>query len=232
MNRGNKLLDYVKLLDSSLQVGGFSHPFGLKSKIEQGSIRHAKDLDTFMRLELHPNLVRLEGLAIKGVYAAALQQDYWRIALIDKMLYVQRTPLDQRSSSRMMGKRLIKLAKALHPWMDFSPLEKAIEKYDTVGTLPVVHAWINMQLDIPLRSAVFGYLHAAEDVCFIHARHLLNLKPKENENMRRTLGEDLDQEWDKIDLSDTSVFHRSILPIQSLIPGFFSPEAGIKPSRA
>ncbi|WP_211749015.1 urease accessory UreF family protein [Paenibacillus sp. Marseille-Q4541] len=232
MNRGNKLLDYVKMLDSSLQVGGFSHSFGLKSQIEEGKIRTAQDIQTFMQLELHPSLVRIEGLAIKGIYSAVSQQDYWRIALIDKMIHVQRNPVNKRSSSRAMGKRLLKLSKALHPWMNFEPLEKALEQYDAVGSLPVVHAWINYQLEAPIHDAVSGYLHAAKDVCFIHVRRLLHLDPIELERLLSTLGEELDQEWNKIDLSDTSVFQRSLLSIQSLIPGFYLPEPGIKQSRA
>ena len=231
MNRGNKLLDYVKLLDSSLQVGGFSHSFGLKSKIEKGVVRTSQDLEAFMRLELYPNLIRVEGLAIKGIYNAAAQQDYWRISLIDKMLHVQHFPANKRNSSKAMGKRLIKLSKALYPWMDFTPLEKATEQYDAVATLPVVHAWINHQLGTPLLRVVSGYLHAAKDVCFVHARQLLHLEPKELDHLLMTLGEHLDQEWNKIDLADTSVFHRSLLSIQSLIPDFPFPEAGIRASR-
>lgn len=232
MNRGNKLLDYVKLLDSSLQVGGFSHSFGLKSKIEKGMIRTSQDLESFIRLELCPNLIRVEGLAIKGTYTAAAQQDYWRIALIDKMLHAQHFPADQQHSSRAMGKRLIKLSKALHPWMDFTPLEKAAQQYSSVISLPVVHAWINHQLGAPLLHAVSGYLHAAMDVCFIHARQLLELKTTELEPLHKLLGEQLDQEWNKIDLSGTSVFHRSHFTIQPLNPTFSFPETGTKTSES
>ncbi|MBD7966556.1 urease accessory protein UreF [Paenibacillus gallinarum] len=231
MNRGNKLLDYVKLLDSSLQVGGFSHSFGLNSKIERGMIRTSQDLETFMRLELYPSLIRIEGLAIKGTYTFAAKQDYRRIALIDKMLHVQHSPAEQRNSPRATGKRLIKLSKALHPWMDFSPLEKAADQYGTAISLPVVHAWINYQLGVPLLNAVSGYLHAAKNVCFLHARQLLSMEPNELEQLRKTLGDHLDQEWNKMDLSDASVFHRSRFTIHPLIPNFPFHEGGTKASR-
>lgn len=231
MNRGNKLLDYVKLLDSSLQVGGFSHSFGLKSKIERGMVCTTQDLDTFMRHELYPNLIRIEGLAIKGTYSAAAKQDYRRIALIDKTLHVQHSPAEQRNSPRATGKRLIKLSKALHPWMDFSPLETAAEQYGAVISLPVVHAWINYEIGVPLLNAVSSYLHAAKNVCFLHARQLLSLKPNELEQLYRTLGEHLDQEWNKIDLSDTSVFHPSRFTIQPFLPNFPFPEEGTKAFR-
>lgn len=92
VNRGNKLLDYVKLLDSSIQVGGFTHSFGMDAHIAEGTIRSAEDLESFMRCQLHPSIVRLEGMAIKGIYTAADHNDAWRTALIDKLVHVQRTP--------------------------------------------------------------------------------------------------------------------------------------------
>lgn len=233
MNRGNKLLDYVKLLDSSLQVGGFSHSFGLKSKIETGMIHTSQDLETFMRHELYPNLIRIEGMVIKGTYTAAANQDYQRIALIDKTLHGQHSPAaEQPNSSRTTGKRLIKLSKALHPWMDFSPLEKAAEQYGAVISLPVVHAWINYEIGVPLINAVSSYLHAAKNVCFLHARQLLFIKPNELEQLHKTLGEHLDQEWNKLDLSDTSVFLPSRFTIQPFLPNFPFPEEGTKAFRA
>ncbi|MFD1136082.1 urease accessory protein UreF [Paenibacillus urinalis] len=232
MNRGNKLLDYVKLLDSSLQVGGFSHSFGLKSYIEEGTIQTTTDLETFMRCELHPSLVQLEGMAIKAIYTAVEQKDEWRIALIDKMLHVKRTPVYKRESSRAMGKRLIKLSKALHPWMDFEHFEALIHRYDAVGSLPVVHAWINTQLEVTADDAASGYLHAAKDVCLIHARRLLNIETCDLNTLSSLLDSDLEEEWNRARTASLQPFQNSILSMQSLIPGFPFHEPGIEHTRA
>ncbi|MCM3783612.1 urease accessory protein UreF [Neobacillus mesonae] len=233
MNRGNKLLDYVKLLDSSLQVGGFSHSFGLKSYIEDGTIQTTNDLETFMRCELHPGLVQLEGLAITGVYAAVEQKDEWRIALIDKMIHVKRTPIHKREQSRAMGRRLMKLSKALHPWMDFEALERVINRYEAVGSLTVVHAWINANLEVPVDDAVSGYLHAAKDVCLIHAKRLLSIEAKELDALSIVLDGDLAEEWNKVKQAGSlQPFQSPILSLQSLIPGSPFHNSGIEHTRA
>lgn len=173
VNRGNKLLDYVKLLDSSIQVGGFTHFFGMDTHIQDGNIRNAADLESFMRCQMHPSITRLEGMAIKGIYSAADQNDTWRLALIDKLVHVQRTPANQREQASSMGKRLIKLAHALHPWIDFSPLEDTLAKYESVGCLSTVHAWVNHHLGIPVEDAVQGYLHSAMSACITEAARTL-----------------------------------------------------------
>ena len=111
----------------------------------------------------------------EGIYTAADHKDTWRIALIDKLVHVQRTPGDLREQAAAMGKRLIRLAHALHPWIEFSQLEQIFAKYDSVGCLSTVHAWINHHLDIPVEEAVLGYLHSAMNACITEASKVIPL---------------------------------------------------------
>lgn len=92
MHSGTKLLRYVQLLDSALPIGGFSHSFGLEAYTHDGRIRTTAKLEQFIRGQLHSSLVRLDGLAIKGVYQAIEQQDAALLALYDKRVHAQRTP--------------------------------------------------------------------------------------------------------------------------------------------
>lgn len=233
VNRGNKLLDYVKLLDSSIQVGGFTHFFGMDTHIQDGNIRNAADLESFMRCQMHPSITRLEGMAIKGIYSAADQNDAWRLALIDKLVHVQRTPANQREQASSMGKRLIKLAHALHPWIDFSPLEDTLAKYESVGCLSTVHAWVNHHLGIPVEDAVQGYLHSAMSACITEAARTLALDSEASQQLSVRLTADLDQEWALVSVSSTDGLSPSVpTSIKSLFPSFHMLGAGLHAFRA
>ncbi|GGH56033.1 urease accessory protein UreF [Paenibacillus silvae] len=233
MNRGNKLLDYVKLLDPSVQVGGFSHFFGMDTHIKEGTIRTVEDLESFMRCQLHPSLVRLEGMAIKGIYTAIDHKDTWRIALIDKLVHVQRTPAELREKAATIGKRLIKLSHALHPWIEFKPLEQIFTKYSSVGCLPTVHAWINHHLDIPVEEAVLGYLHSAMYACISEASKAIPLSENVTKELLGRLTTDLEHEWKTVSASSPDGhMHPASLSMKTLFPSFHMLGAGLHAYRA
>ncbi|MDT0121459.1 urease accessory UreF family protein [Paenibacillus sp. RRE4] len=233
MNRGNKLLDYAKLLDPSVQVGGFTHFFGMDTHIKEGTIRTAEELESFMRCQLHPSLVRLEGMAIKGIYSATDHKDTWRIALIDKLVHVQRTPPELREQATIIGKRLIKLSRALHPWIDLSPLEQIFVKYNSVGCLPTVHAWINHHLDIPVEEAVLGYLHSAMNACVSEACKVIPLNENATRELLARLTADLENEWATVSASSPDApLHPTSMSMKSLFPSFHMLGAGLHAYRA
>lgn len=99
MNSGTKLLRYVQLLDSALPIGGFSHSFGLEAYTHDGTVQNTAQLEQFIRSQLHSSLVRLDGLAIKGVYQAIKQQDAALLALYDKRVHAQRSPRELRKAA-------------------------------------------------------------------------------------------------------------------------------------
>ncbi|MFB5674393.1 urease accessory protein UreF [Paenibacillus terreus] len=174
MSKSSRLLHYAYILDPSLPVGSFPFVSELKQHIAEGSIAALEDVEAYMKCYMHSQLVSTDGMAIKGIYAASRQYDGWRIALIDKMLHAQRTCPDQLSSARISGQRLLKLGKALYPWIDFKYLEKILQRYNAVGTLPTMHAWINFQLGVEMEQAVSGYLNAAVNACVEEAAKQLN----------------------------------------------------------
>jgi urease accessory protein len=174
MSKSSRLLHYAYILDPSLPVGCFPFVSELKQHIAEGSITALEDVEAYMKCYMHSQLVSTDGMAIKNIYAASRQYDGWRIALIDKMLQAQRTCPEQLSSARISGQRLLKLGKALYPWIDFKYLEKVLQRYNAVGTLPTMHAWINFQLGVEIEQAVSGYLSAAVNACIEEAAKQLN----------------------------------------------------------
>ncbi|MDP4098881.1 urease accessory protein UreF [Paenibacillus sp. P96] len=195
MSKSSRLLHYAYVLDPCLPVGSFPFVSELKQHIAEGSIKALEDVEAYMKCHMHCHLVSTDGMAIKGIYAASKQYDGWRIALIDKMLHAQRTPRDQLSSARTSGQRLLKLGQALYPWIDFKELEKILQRYKAIGSLPTVHAWINFQLGVDMEQAVSGYLNTAVNACVEEAAKQLNeTQPSKKAVLQRIL-KDMEQEW-------------------------------------
>nr|WP_154892576.1 urease accessory UreF family protein [Paenibacillus xylanexedens] len=207
MQSGTKLLRYVQLLDSALPIGGFSHSFGLEAYTHDGTIRTITELEQFIRSQLHSSLIRLDGLAIKGVYQAMEEQDSALLALYDKRVHAQRTPREIRESGHKMGKRLLKLARSLYPWMDFSLIDEAVQAHGAYCGITTIHGYINYQLEIGLDEAVTGHLYTSVNAYVNSALRLLPIGQTEAQMLIQKLLDDIDSEWIRIRNDDPEDMH-------------------------
>ncbi len=192
---GSSLLSYVQLLDSALPIGGFSHSFGLETFIQHNKVRNIQELELYIVSQIHANLVRLEGLAVKGVYLAMAEEDLWRVCLFDKIVHVGRTPRESREGLQKMGKRLIKLGHTLYPEAELLKLEQGLSLHGAYGTLPIVHAWISYKLGVPQDEAVKGYLYTSLTTMVNSALRLMSLGQTEGQLLIRRMLTCIDQQW-------------------------------------
>jgi len=193
---GSSLLSYAQLLDSALPIGGFSHSFGLETFVQQNKVTSIQQLEQYITSQIHGSLVRLEGLAVKGVYLAVAEDDLWRVCLFDKIVHVGRTPRESREGLQKMGKRLIKLGHTLYPEAELQKLEQAISQQGGYGTLPIVHAWVSYKLGVPLDDAVKGYLYTSLTTMVNSALRLMSLGQTEGQLLIRRMLAIIDQQWD------------------------------------
>lgn len=164
-DKSTKLLDYVQMLEHDLSVGGFNCLFDLRNRISDGRIQTQKELEGFF---LHPMLnriVRQDGTAIQAVYEAAEQSDISLIARIDNSLFGWNVSAREYDIAKKQGKRLVKLAQALYPWLNLAVLEEITLKNLSPANLATVHAYINYQLGINCDQAVYGYMQSAVCTC-------------------------------------------------------------------
>lgn len=197
MHSGSRLLSYVQLLDSALPIGGFSHSFGLETYVQQGNIQTMEQLEAFLRSHIHSSLVRLDGLAMRGIYQAIASDDLWKVCLLDKMIHIQRTPRESREGMHKMGKRLLRLAKTLYPWMDFNPLEQALAKYNAYGSLPTIHTWISYHLEVECDEAVKGYLYSSVVTLVNSALRLMSMGQTAGQVLIQQMIKVINEEWEK-----------------------------------
>jgi urease accessory protein len=209
MNKGRKLLDYVQMLDSSLSIGGFTHSLALETQVAEGTIHNRGELESFMKDHLHTNLLRTDGWAIKEIYAATEGFDSRKIALIDKVIHRRKSDMNDEYTAQKNGKRLLKLARALYPWMDFDELEHTFHEYQAYGCLTTVHAWINHQLEVDCDQAVQDYMFYAVSSCIQSASGVMHISSEEEDLLIQTLLISLKQEWNTVKIHSPEVLQYS-----------------------
>lgn len=181
MKPESRLLQYVQFLDSALPIGGFSHSFGLETYIQDGTITNASQLEKYIFGQIENSICSLEGLAIKGMYEA-LEQDHLQVLHeYDRILHVQRTPRESREALMKMGKRLIKLASTLYPFMNWDRFNKSLHDHGGIGTLPTVHTWVCHNLKVELDDAVKGYLYTTVSTMVNSALRLMSIGQTEGQ---------------------------------------------------
>ncbi|WP_256758064.1 urease accessory protein UreF [Cohnella sp. WQ 127256] len=188
---------FVQLLDSALPIGGFSHSFGLEAYVQEGKINDVKQLEAYIVGQLHAGWVRLEGLAIKGVYAALDRDrdDLHSIVRLDQIIHVQRIAKESREGIQKMGKRLLKLAVAMYPELAVTAFERVLVQRGGYCTLPIVFAWICHHLKVDLETTVEGYLYTNITTTVNSALRLMSIGQTEGQVLIRRLQPIAHEQW-------------------------------------
>ncbi|ANF96034.1 urease accessory protein UreF [Paenibacillus bovis] len=195
MNSSQKLLAYVQLLDAKLPTASFTHAHHVEEYVKEGKINTSEQLEHYLLDHLQPHLFQWEAPAIYSVYMASSEQDAWTLALIDKMIIQQIVSAESRPEARQTGKRLLKLAHNLYPWMSFTTLKKAIDEYEAILSLTTLHAWINYHLGVDRDQAVSCYLYTLLSCCISRAAGPLQISIQEAGRLTDRLSVQMEQQW-------------------------------------
>ncbi|WP_458119727.1 urease accessory protein UreF [Paenibacillus sp. Z6-24] len=215
MNSSQKLLAYVQLLDAKLPTASFIHARHVEQRIQEGAISNVVQLEEYLLDNLQPHLFQWEAPVIHSVYTASNEQDAWTLALIDKMIIQQIIPAESRDEARKTGKRLLKLAHNLYPWMSFTVLEKAVYEYQAILSLTTLHAWINYHLDIEPDQAVSCYLYTLLSCCISRAARPLQLSIPQAGILTDRLSLQMEQQWKE--LSNLRQNSPVVRPVSSIV---------------
>ncbi|OZB96058.1 urease accessory protein UreF [Paenibacillus sp. XY044] len=209
-DKSTKLLDYVQMLDNDLSVGGFSHVFDLQTRIAEGRIQSQEELEGFILHPLMKHLVRQDGTAIQAIYEAADQQDIRQIARIDRHILGRIVTNEDDEAACQRGRRLLKLAQALYPWLNLKALDEIAHEDRSPVCLATAHAYVNYQLGSSCDHAVYGYMQSAVCTCIQLASRSLNIPRLD----AKTLAGKWTAEMERVWMSEKSCLPKNLFNIQ------------------
>lgn len=162
---GFNWLVYLQFLDSALPIGGFSHSFGLETLVQDGRVSTIEDLRSYLHTMLAYSWAPSDLVAIKAVYEYSRANDWLALWHVDRLLHIQRASTESRTGQHKMGRRLLQLANAMYPQLNWEPLVSAVQNNQCFATHPIVHGWVAQGLGVPLEMATHGYAYG----CLVQA---------------------------------------------------------------
>ncbi len=156
INQDLALARLLQLSSVSLPVGGYAFSQGLEYAVECAWLKKLADVETWITLQLHENLARVDLPILREVMLATENKDWLRLLYLNDLLLASRESKELRLSDTAMGEALLRLLKSLDFELDF--LEELKRQGDTINDISfvVLFGLCAQQWVIPYRSAAMG----------------------------------------------------------------------------
>lgn len=183
MNDTVRWLAMQQLLDSALPIGGFSHSFGLETMVQDGRMNNAGQLYAYASAMLLQSWASSDAMIIKAVYRDAPQAEWGRLWSVERLVHLQRVASETRSGVEKMGRRLLQLASAIHPQLNWSPLADAMRAGSCFASHPLTHGYACWLLGVSEERAIQGYLYTCIVTCINSALRLMSMGQTEGQSL-------------------------------------------------
>ncbi|CAM4247623.1 urease accessory protein UreF [Paenibacillus alkaliterrae] len=183
MNDNVRWLAMQQLLDSALPIGGFSHSFGLETMVQEGRMNHSSQLYDYISAMLLQSWASSDAMVIKAVYRDAPAGDWERLWSVERLVQVQRIASETRSGVEKMGRRLLQLAAAIHPQLNWMPVMEAMRAGRCLASHPLAHGYACWQLGAAEERALQGYFYTCIVTCVNSALRLMPIGQTEGQSL-------------------------------------------------
>jgi urease accessory protein len=149
------LLTLLQLTSPALPVGAYSYSEGLETLVDQGLIKSAADLQTWLTESLATGSIGLEAAVLIRAHRAWIKGDQQNLIYWNHWLSATRETAELQQQNWQMGRSLLKLLQDLYPQSDWSGWDMT-ENWN----MAIVFALAAGLAEIDEHTAVLGYLHS------------------------------------------------------------------------
>lgn len=152
----------LQLSSSTLPVGAYSYSEGIEWLVEAGTIQTANHLQEWLLQELAYGAIRTEAAIMVRGYQAMTNHDFQALQAWNAWLSAARETEELRLQSVQMGRSLLRLCLDLQVHVGMEPERiDSLQQFQQGGCNFAIAFGITATLwQIPLESAVLGYLHS------------------------------------------------------------------------
>tara|TARA_R110002167_G_scaffold37994_7_gene118665 strand:- start:8 stop:715 length:708 start_codon:yes stop_codon:yes gene_type:complete len=147
----------LQLSSVSLPVGGYAFSQGLEYAVECHWLKKVADVESWITLQLHENIARVDLPILREVMLACAQKDWFRLLQLNDLLLASRETKELRLSDTAMGEALLRLLKSLE--FDLSFLTELEAQGGTINDISFVLLFglCAQQWNIPYHLASMGF---------------------------------------------------------------------------
>lgn len=156
----NKLLSLLQISDSLFPTGAFSHSYGLETYVQEGLVTSAETLAEFLAAYLLESAATSDCLAMALAYRYAVNEDWDKIAQLDRMLWAQKIARESREASVKTGIRMLQAVKGLVEDPRLVRLKALVDSGEIYGNHGVVYGVAAGVFGFEIREAALSYVYA------------------------------------------------------------------------
>jgi urease accessory protein len=149
------LLTLLQIASPALPVGAYSYSEGLETLVDQGLIKSAADLQTWLTESLATGSIGIEAAILIRAHRAWNQGEQPQVIHWNHWLSATRETAEIQQQNWQMGRSLLKLLQDLYPQSDWSGWDMT-ENWN----IAIVFALAAGLAEIDEHTAVLGYLHS------------------------------------------------------------------------
>lgn len=171
----DRFLSLLQFTDGLFPAGAYAHSFGLETRVQSGEVRHAAEVEAFLRAYLEGCAGPADAIAVACARRAAANEDLAGCRALDELLDATKAPSELRDASRQMGRQTLRVATRLtcHPLLE--AFAKAVSAESRPGHHPVVFGMIGGILQWDALEMISAYLYATSAALVGAALRLLPL---------------------------------------------------------
>jgi urease accessory protein len=148
-------LTLLQLTSPALPVGAYSYSEGLETLVDQGLIKSAADLQTWLTESLATGSIGIEAAILIRAHRAWTKEDQQQVIYWNHWLSATRETAELQQQNWQMGRSLLKLLQDLYPQSDWSGWSMT-ENWN----IAIVFALAAGLAEIDEYTTVLGYLHS------------------------------------------------------------------------